>query len=203
MTTPQDDDTRVQPAGVADFNAQLGHAWANPQVYANPDTYATSHYPYTPPPPPPEPPAGIEMLEPEPRRAHRWITPPKPQRRWPWILAIAAALLLGVFVGGGAETGSPASAPAPTATVTTTATAEPEIKAVTPRSCIRALNASDKAFGIVSNVLGAVGDAMEGVATFDVDKINAQTEKLKRYRKQLEPVADNYREYSDDCRATQ
>jgi hypothetical protein len=50
-------------------------------------------------------------------------SPVKPRRRWPWVLAVVGALIVGVLIGGAGDTTRPTAAPgsAPAATVTVTA----------------------------------------------------------------------------------
>lgn len=215
MTTTTDDDdaTRIQPAAVRDFNQQLAEAYMNPQDY-NRQLYrqANARRLDVPPPPdgrpplPPEtttplpydplqaPPAGgsstpgippapaLSTADASPRRAQ-----PK-QRRWPWMLAIIAALLIGIGAGGGTGPTRPATEPA----ATVTAPAEPEIRTVTPKACIQALQAADKAFAIVFDTLGAIGE---------MDKATAKAARLE-YRTQLEPVGRSYWVQRDLCVAS-
>lgn len=189
-TTDDDDATRIQPAAVRDFNEQLARAYMNPGDHIRLDIDPTP-LPYDPLQAPPAsgsstpgtPPApALSTADASPRRAQ-----PR-QRRWPWLLAIIAALLIGIGAGGGTGPTRPSTAPATTVTVP----AEPEIRAVTPKACIQALRAADKAFAIVFDTLGAIGE---------MDKGDAEAARLA-YRTQLEPVGRSYWVQRDLCVAS-
>lgn len=208
MTHRQDDEqdaTRIQAPGVRGFNEQLGRAYMNP--YGRPEFSTPGN-----PPTPPEPPAsiaGIPLAEGARRAAEQQPQPAPRRRRLILIAALLGALLLGVLIGIAGDTDlegnpglpvpPPSAAPAPTVTVT-----EPSAKItkeVTPAACVEALEASDKAFRIVSKSFGAVGDAMEAMAQLDVYAIQEATADIKRYRKQLTPVVRKYRVNRADCLA--
>jgi hypothetical protein len=129
-------------------------------------------------------------------------------RRWPWLVSIAAALVIGVVIGAAGQTG-PTTTESEVVTDTVTETVE-----TTPQACIDALDTAEAAFGIASSFAGYTSDlattAAEAVyaaaygdyltlesLTADVEDINAGINGLTA---DLTPLVDEYNADSAACR---
>lgn len=114
-------------------------------------------------------------------------------------VAVSAVALFGVgaAVGASGDSSTPTPAPLPAATVTTTA--PPTV--ATPQSCLDALDEAEASFRIVQKVLTAAQHALVAVSEFDADGINAQTAKVRKYNRQLDPILTSYKADSDACRS--
>jgi hypothetical protein len=128
-------------------------------------------------------------------------------RRWPWLVGIAAALVIGVTIGAAGQTEPTTGLQTDTDTVT-------ETVEITPQACIDALDTAEAAFGIASSFAGYTSDlaytASEAVyaaaygdylalesLTADVESINAGINGLTA---DLTPLVDEYNADSAACR---
>lgn len=156
------------------------------------------------------------------------IPTPSKRRRWVTPVIGTTALLFGVGIGAAGSSGeATADAPdAPTATETITAspepaptvteTAEPEVitetetvteeveveveVAVTPDSCLSALDAGDESIDLLSQGIDIAADAMYAASIMDVAGIESANAQIEALTPQLEEAGFDWGFWSEACK---
>jgi hypothetical protein len=124
--------------------------------------------------------------------------PPAPQqtktRRWPWILGMVAALLVGVGIGASGSEIDGAGPDGPPAVETVTIER-------TPESCIEALDLASKGFTLAGVGMGNAADALKAAARFDLDGLRVSAERMNAITGELNRLKTAVQEASQDCRS--
>lgn len=133
------------------------------------------------------------------------VPAPKPKRFSAWTVAAAiAGLIVGIFLGGAALSGSPNAADVPTPTPS--AQPAPEVvyetvtETVTPQACFTALQDAELIMGLAREGLGLSADSFNAVGDLDPDRIDANNAKMDELTPQLSAAVDAYNASSNECR---
>lgn len=123
------------------------------------------------------------------------------------ILVPAAALVFGLVLGSAAAgSPEPAAAPAPITKTVEVPVEKIVTKTVevnkTPEACLTALDLSETAFGYAADSISHMNDALQAAGTFDVDGINAASERMKKVNAKMEKVTGPLNAAKDSCRAS-
>ena len=144
--------------------------------------------------------------EPGARRAQRGDTPLW-KRKWVPFAALGVGMLLvGVGIGGSGK-GKPAdAAPAPTTTVTASASPAPTVTKtaevpVTPKSCLEALDLSERGFTLSAEAMGIMSDALTAAGRFDVAALQKANVDLEALNPKLSLLTAPMKQAAFDCRS--
>lgn len=130
---------------------------------------------------------------------------PKKPRKWlPYVASVCAGLLgLAIGASGSSDSATEAATYASTHP-TVTVTAPPVVKTVptVPAACKEALDAADEALATAGQGFSIIADVMGAVSEFDVDAIEAGTQKLATLNKEkLTPQLEAYKTARDECQS--
>jgi hypothetical protein len=134
-------------------------------------------------------------------------SPSKPKRWVPWVGGGLVGLLAGLVFGtaGGSNSATDAAEYATThPVVTKTVTPPPVVKTVptVPAACKTALEAADEALATAGQGFSIIADVMSAVSEFNVDAIEAGTQKLATLNKdKLTPQLEAYKTARDECQS--
>lgn len=73
---------------------------------------------------------------------------------------------------------------------------------VTPEACLEALDLSEQGFGLASEAMGYMSDAMTAASTFDIVALEAATAELEVLNPKLTALSDPMNAAKAECRAS-
>ena len=127
------------------------------------------------------------------------------QRKWVPFAALGVGMLLvGVGIGSSGKDKPAEAAPAPAVTVTASASPAPTVTKtaeVTPKSCLEALDLSERGFTLSAEAMGIMSDALTAAGRFDVAALQKANADLEALNPKLSVLTAPMKQAAFDCRS--